>query len=99
MPRPGSVKSMPDARSLARSYTKLAVNTLAGLARSPKVAAQVRAAAAEALLDRGWGRPTAEPGEGGGELVVVIRQLVAPTSEPRQTKVIEHEPTHDRDGD
>jgi hypothetical protein len=97
MPRPGSVKTLVDVRSLARSHTELAINTLSGIARSPKVSAQVRVAAAEALLDRGWGRPTAEPDAGSGEITVIIRQLVEPVGEPRQTKAIEHEPIRDPD--
>jgi hypothetical protein len=44
---------MPDVRSLARSYTALAINTLAGIARSPKCPPAARVTAAIALLDRG----------------------------------------------
>lgn len=44
-----------DLRDLARRYTRLAVDTLAEVARtSDKEAARV--AAANALLERGWGR-------------------------------------------
>ena len=56
--RPRRPKS--DLRDLAQRYTRLAVETLAEVARtSDKEAARV--AAANALLERGWGRsaPTA----------------------------------------
>src|SRR6516162_9900873 len=89
MPRPGSVKSVPDVRSLARSYSALAVNTLAGIARSPKCPAAARVSAAVALLDRGYGRPPQEHStEDDGEIHVVIRQLVQPVGE---AKIIEHD--------
>src|SRR5581483_9220325 len=87
MPRPGSVKSIPDARSLARSYTSLAVATLAAIARSPRCPPAARVAASTALLDRGWGKPLQEPGEG-GEIQVIIRQLTEPVGE---AKTIEHD--------
>jgi hypothetical protein len=55
----------------------MALNTLVGVARSPKVPPAARTMAATALLDRGWGRPSqAITGEDGGELRITIRQLV-----------------------
>jgi hypothetical protein len=103
MPRPGSVKSMPDVRSLARSHTALAINTLAGIARSPKCPPAARVTAAIALLDRGYGRPPQEhSGEDGGEIRVTIRQIVRRAGElvdVTEGQVIEHddrEPPTDR---
>jgi len=50
-------KSLTEIRSLARSYTEMAIQTLAGIAQNgEQEAARVRAS--EALLDRGWGKPT-----------------------------------------
>jgi hypothetical protein len=73
---------------LARSYTALAVNTLAGIARSSKCPAAARVAASIALLDRGYGKPPQEhAAEGGGEIQVIIRQLVEPVGE---AKIIEY---------
>ena len=58
-------KSLTEIRSLARSYTEMAIQTLAGIAQNgEQEAARVRAA--EALLDRGWGKPT-QPVDGDGE--------------------------------
>jgi hypothetical protein len=53
----------------------MAVQTLAGIARNG-ASEQARVAAAQALLDRGWGRaPQAHVVEGGGDFRVVIRQI------------------------
>jgi len=50
-------KAPTEIRSLARSHTETAIRTLAGIMRQPKAPASARVAAAEALLDRGWGKP------------------------------------------
>src|SRR5215469_10346421 len=60
-----------EIRTLARSYTKAAINTLVGIMRQPKAPPAARVAAAIHLLDRGWGKAA--------QLVAVdgeIRQLV-----------------------
>jgi hypothetical protein len=51
-------KTPTQIKSLARSHTEQAVNTLRGcmLARDAPWAAKVQAATA--MLDRGWGKPT-----------------------------------------
>ena len=46
-----------EIRTLARSYTKAAINTLVGIMRQPKAPPAARVMAANALLDRGWGKP------------------------------------------
>lgn len=50
-------KASTDIRSLARSHTETAINTLAGIMREAKSPPAARVAAAQALLDRGWGKP------------------------------------------
>jgi len=50
-------KSPSDIRSLARSYTDMAIQALAGVAQNGQ-SESARVAAAEALLSRGWGKPT-----------------------------------------
>src|SRR5215472_10501804 len=60
-----------EIRTLARSYTRAAINTLVGIMRQPKAPPAARVMAANALLDRGWGKAA--------QLVAVdgeIRQLV-----------------------
>lgn len=51
-------KAPTEIRSLARSYTESAIKTLAGIMQQPEAAETARVAAANALLDRGWGKPT-----------------------------------------
>jgi HEAT repeat protein len=53
----GMKKDVAHARELARAHTATAVQTLVDLLRARSEA--VRVAAAQALLDRGWGRPLA----------------------------------------
>lgn len=66
-----------DIRSLARSHTALALQTLAGIAQHGE-SEGARVQASIYLLDRGWGKPaqthTGEDGEGAIE--VVIRHIV-----------------------
>jgi len=57
-PNPGGrPKAVVDIRDLARRYSETAVATLVSIAESGKQES-ARVAAASALLDRGWGRPT-----------------------------------------
>jgi hypothetical protein len=46
-----------EIRSLARSHSATAIKTLVGIMKEPKAAPAARVAAAQALLDRGWGKP------------------------------------------
>jgi hypothetical protein len=97
MPRKYNAKPV-DPRSLARSFTSLAVHTLAGIARSAKCPAAARVTAAIALLDRGYGKPLQDhTDEDGGEIRVVIRHIVQRLGEPREAQTIEHEPIDDGD--
>lgn len=50
-------KSLTEIRSLARSYTEMAIQSLAGVAQNSE-SDSAKVAAAEALLNRGWGKPT-----------------------------------------
>jgi len=96
-----------DLRSLARSWTNQALQTLAGIAREGKNES-ARVAAAIALLDRGWGRaPQSHTGENGdGDIRVTIRHIVSqvpvpqshPASANKVVPIIEHRCDSDRDG-
>lgn len=64
-------KASADIRSLARSHTDGAIKTLAGIMNEPKAPHAARVSAAQALLDRGWGKPmqaVQHSGEGGGAI-------------------------------
>src|SRR5204863_7741321 len=53
----GRPQIIEDIRDLAREHTETAINALVRIAESGKQES-ARVAAASALLDRGWGRPT-----------------------------------------
>ena len=62
----GRPKDEARVAELARSYTSEAIDTLVDLMRHSKDE-RVRGTAAQALLDRGWGKPKVEViNEGGG---------------------------------
>lgn len=52
-------KTPLEIRSLARKHTQAAMRTLAHIMREPSAPHSARVAAANALLDRGWGKPDA----------------------------------------
>lgn len=51
---------------MARGHTEAALNCLVGIVNQPEAPPAARVAAANSLLDRGWGKP-AQPVVGGGE--------------------------------
>jgi len=51
-------KTPTDIRSLARSHTSTALKTLAGIMEQADAPPAARVSAAQALLDRGWGKPS-----------------------------------------
>jgi hypothetical protein len=56
-------KSRTEVRALARSHTRTAVSVLIRVMRSKDATAAARVSAANAILDRGWGKAT-QPLEG-----------------------------------
>ena len=72
-------KTITQIRSLARSHTRTAVNVLVGIMRSKDATAAARVSAANAILDRGWGKSTQplESGEDGAlELIHRIERVI-----------------------
>lgn len=51
-------KAVTEIRSLARSHTQTALRVLVAVMRNTKATPPARVAAANAILDRGWGKPT-----------------------------------------
>ena len=49
-------KIPPNLRSLARAHTEMGVKVLAGIASAEDAPPAARVSAAQALLDRGWGK-------------------------------------------
>jgi hypothetical protein len=77
MPDPTPKKRLPtDLKSLARSYTEVAIQTLSGVAKDGTQEA-ARVSAAIALLDRGWGRPS-QPHDAKveGDINITIRNIL-----------------------
>jgi len=71
-------KTLTEIRSLARSQTRTALNVLVAVMRSKDATAAARVSAANAILDRGWGKPTQsiESGDGAFELVHRIERVI-----------------------
>jgi hypothetical protein len=72
-------KTLVQIRSLARSHTRTAINALIGVMRSKNATHAARVSAANAILDRGWGRPpqALENGENGAlELIHRIERVI-----------------------
>ena len=81
-------KPLTEIRSLARSHSRTAINVLVGIMRSDDATAAARVSAANAILDRGWGK-VAQPGDKDGERLLeavlkVERIIVDPKNPHRQ---------------
>lgn len=57
-------RTIAEIRSIARSHTRTAINVLVGIMRSKDATPAARVSAANAVLDRGWGKVAQQP-EGG----------------------------------
>jgi HEAT repeat protein len=68
-------KNLTEIKSLARLHTARALSVLAGIMDEPKSPAASRVAAAEALLNRGWGK-AAQALTGGDEDDNPLRVIV-----------------------
>ena len=72
-------KSLIEIRSIARSHTRSAINVLVGIMRSKDATAAARVSAANAILDRGWGKASQpiETGDDGAlQLVHRIERVI-----------------------
>ena len=81
-------RAITEIRSVARSHTRTAINVLVGIMRSEAATAAARVTAANAILDRGWGKPpqSLQNGDGGAlELIHRIeRVIVSPENSDRE---------------
>ena len=71
-------KAPTEIRSLARSHTASAIKTLAGIMNEKKAPAAARVSAAQALLDRGWGKAP-QPLDGNGEGAPIMFKTIYET--------------------
>jgi hypothetical protein len=71
-------RAVTEIRSLARSHTRTALNVLVGVMRSNQATPAARVAAANAILDRGWGKAPQAIESGGGvlELIHKIERVI-----------------------
>jgi len=82
-------KTPTEIASLARAYTDTALKMLAGVISREDAPLAPRVAAANALLDRGWGKPRqaaaeVEAPEVRTEILEVIRTIVDPAARLRE---------------
>ncbi len=68
-------KALTEIRSIARSHTRTAINVLVGIMRSKDATAAARVSAANAILDRGWGK-AAQPLENGKDGAIAQVQKI-----------------------
>ncbi|MGY3513119.1 MULTISPECIES: hypothetical protein [Bradyrhizobium] len=66
-----SARTLTEIRSLARSHTRTALRVLVGIMRSDDATPAARVSAANAILDRGWGK-AAQPIENGEDGVLEL---------------------------
>jgi hypothetical protein len=64
--KPSVAKTLVEIRYLARSHTRTAIRVLVGIMRCKDATPAARVSAANAILDRGWGKAT-QPLENSGD--------------------------------
>ena len=69
--RASKARTLTEIRSVARSHTRTAINVLVGIMRSNEATPAARVSAANAILDRGWGK-VAQPIENGDDGVLEL---------------------------
>jgi hypothetical protein len=78
-------KTLTEIGSLARAHTRTAINVLVGVMRCKDATAAARVSAANAILDRGWGKATQplESGDDGAlELIHRIERVIVHPENP-----------------
>ena len=80
-------KLLSDFPELARSYTREAIETLVELMRSGNDE-RVRGTAAQALLDRGWGKPKVEVVSDEAGYIQALRAVAAELDEMPDNRLV-----------
>jgi hypothetical protein len=68
-------KTLNEIRSLARDHTKTAINVLVGVMRSKNATHAARVSAANAILDRGWGKAAQALENGNDSALELIHKI------------------------
>lgn len=71
----GKARALLEIRSLARSHTRTAIRVLVGIMRSKDATPAARVSAANAVLDRGWGKVTQPLESSGDSALEVIHRI------------------------
>ena len=71
--RTSAARTPTEIRSLARSHTRISFRALVGVLRSKDATPAARVAAANAILDRGWGKAVQD---GGDDAVLQLIQRI-----------------------
>jgi hypothetical protein len=77
--KPSVAKTLVEIRSLARSHTRTAIRVLVGIMRCKDATPAARVSAANAILDRGWGKatqPLENSGDGALKLIHRIERVI-----------------------
>ena len=77
--KPSVAKTLVEIRSLARSHTRTAIRVLVGVMRCKDATPAARVSAANAILDRGWGKatqPLENSGDGALEFIHRIERVI-----------------------
>jgi hypothetical protein len=89
-------KTLVEIRSLARSHTRTAIRVLVGIMRCKDATPAARVSAANAILDRGWGKatqPVENSGDGALELIHRIERVIGTDDDMAGTLAELHELT------
>jgi hypothetical protein len=68
-------KTLVEIRSLARSHTRTAIRVLVGVMRCKDATPAARVSAANAILDRGWGKATQPLDNSDGGALELIHRI------------------------
>lgn len=82
----GKAKALVEIRSLARSHTRTAIRVLVGIMRSEDATPAARVSAANAILDRGWGKATQPLGSGGEGAIELVHRIERVIVHPGEEK-------------
>ena len=77
-------KTPTKIKALAQAHTETAINVLAGIMNQPAAPESARVAAANSLLDRGWGKPT-QPIAGDDDMAPITNRVVREVIDPTRT--------------
>jgi hypothetical protein len=78
----GKPRVLKNVQDLARQYTVPAIEALAEIIRNKKAPPAARVAAANAILDRGYGRPAQSLEVSGGQVLQIITGIMRAPGEP-----------------